>query len=216
MSRNRRRLRSQRGRPGVYRSKLASGTAMSIHVEYLKKITAAYRDKSKKVYPKTAEEKINDAINGFTAPFERLDAAIDRQNRGGFVTLADYQTAWRNALGLIDWQFDPLRSALENAHSAGRDIVQRTIVDMSAAAAKLKAQIADDDALVESIENLKAGARSDAIAAEDRQPSGEGPQLTSKRLKELAEAISLRSSRKEDAIYAEQIAVIGGQAEEDE
>jgi len=187
---------------------------MSIYVEYLNSIAASYRDASNGFHPPEAAKKIFEALAGFEPSLDTLAAAIEAQRAGRYASPQEYLTAWRNALGLAEWQRNTLLSAIENAKAADRAKYLGVIVDQGVAVKRAENQQIVDGQLAGHVGQLIEHARNDTIAAGEIRPSGGSRELGAIDLELLQRSIAERAARKEDSIYATQFALIGGQSSE--
>lgn len=186
---------------------------MSIYAEYLAKITGAYRDASNGFHPPEASKKIYDALAGFVVPLNNLDAAIQNQRAGRYPSPQDYAPAWQPQFQLAEWQYSTLSAAVDSAAVADRQKMAATIVDQSVAVRHGQAQQATDGVLLQNVTTLLQGARNDAIAAGELRPSG-GSDIGSISVDALKKYAEERAAPKEDRIFAEQLAIVGGQSAE--
>ncbi|HEY2068069.1 MAG TPA: hypothetical protein VGG48_00820 [Rhizomicrobium sp.] len=190
---------------------------MSVYNELMTRVWRAYRDASNGFHPPEAQRRIDDAFVEFRPAFEQIGTEIDKKRAGLYPTNEIYLAETRNTLRVLDADLDVLKSAVEAAARADRDKVARVIVDQSVAVRKAKVQQQADNDMVSQVEKIIGQARDDVRIAGEIPPPKGGPldMLQPVDVAALEKSIKERASAKEDAIAAQQIAVIGGQDTED-
>jgi len=189
---------------------------MSNYGELLRRHLQAYKAASNGFHTPDAAKKISDAIAGLPPLFDELSRIIRRQRAGGH---ADFAIASRDALRLLDAQLNVLETAVRSAERPDRIKVQQIVVDRHVAKRKAEAQQAADADLVNKIKTLISHAHDDAKEASKMHPNNggrDGDNLGPVDLNALRRSIEARRAPKEDKIFADQIALIGGQASQGE
>ena len=185
---------------------------MSNYGELLRRHLQAYKAASNGFHTPDAAKKISDAIAGLPPLFDELSRIIRRQRAGGH---ADFAIASRDALRLLDAQLNVLETAVRSAERPDRIKVQQIVVDRHVAKRKAEAQQAADADLVNKIKTLISHAHDDAKEASKMHPNNggrDGDNLGPVDLNALRRSIEARRAPKEDKIFAEQLALLGGQA----
>jgi hypothetical protein len=188
---------------------------MCVYIELLERASRAYRDASNGFYSSTAYKKIYEAIAGFEPPFKRLCVLIAAERSDRFVDREEYTIAARNELRVIEAQNSVLRAALS---SASRESARKASRGPTGANNAKIQEIADVE-LRAHVDKIIREAREDAERAHtlpppERRHHHPSQHMSAEDLAALADHLTHAGSPKEDALFAQQLAQIGGQSEQ--
>jgi hypothetical protein len=189
---------------------------MSIYSELLTRAMQTYKDGSNGFRPADTAAKVRAAAEALAGPLNRLDAQIAKYRQGLYADPMQFKRDSDDSLLLADADFETLRTILTTAGRTDRAKAGSIIVDQPVAVRRFSEQLKADQTLVAQATGIIARAKADAAAAgETPEPGGSGPMGFSPADEEAFEkALADRASPKEDAIVAQQIHQLGGQAVE--
>ena len=133
---------------------------MSNYQQLLQQALIVHENAQQSVRGPLSAKRISDAVDGFTAPFDQLEAALAKAKTGeGGDLNAD---AIRDALRSLSAQRDVLQSVIERAESDDDLTVKGVTVDQPKARERADKQKAVDQQFLAKVDEVLALARDDA------------------------------------------------------